>query len=77
MACVKVDGPIAWLFRNCRPSLRELHHSLLKLPGDGQDALEGQRRRNEIGRLAMETGAREGRFGHALRFSSQLRNGVV
>ena len=80
MAFVEVDGSIAWLFRNCRQSLRELYHSLLKLPQDAQDASEGQRCSDEIGRLDMwdtETGASEGHLDHALRLSSRLRDGVV
>ena len=77
MAFVEFDGSIAWLFRNCRQSLRELHHSLLR---DAQDASEGQRCSDEIGRLDMwdtETGASEGHLDHALRLSSRLRDGVV
>lgn len=80
MAFVEVDGSIAWLFRSCRRSLRELHHSLLKLPGDAQDAAEGQRCSDELGRLEMwdtDTGASEGHLDHALRLSSKLRDGVV
>ena len=77
MAFVEVDGSIAWLFRNCQQSLRELYHSLLR---DAQDASEAQRCSDEIGRLDMwdtETGASEGHLDHALRLSSRLRDGVV
>ena len=80
MAFVEVDGSIARLIRNCQKTLRELHHSLLKLPEDAQDASEGQRCGDEIGRLDMwdtETGASEGHLDHALRLSSRLRDGVV